>query len=74
MFVLRSTNPVIRIGPVARQLAGLVLLLVLLASITVLALSMPKVTAEIDDNTHYTRMVPAPEYPNVSPTARSAWG
>lgn len=74
MFVLRSTNPVITLGSGARQFAGLVLLLVLVASIAVLALSMPEVTAEIDDNNHYTRMVPAPEYPNVSPTDHSAWG
>lgn len=74
MFVLRSTYPVIRLAPVARQIAGLVLFLVLVASIMVLALSMPEVTAEIGDNEQYTRMVPAPAYPNVSPTAQSAWG
>lgn len=74
MFVLRSTYPGISLGPVARQIAGLVLLLFFVVSITALALSMPEVTAEIGDNKQYTRMVPAPAYPNVSPTAQSAWG
>ncbi len=74
MFHLRSTNSDIRLGPVASALAGLVLLLVLVTSITALAPSMPQVTAEVGDNRHYMRVVPVPEYPNVSPTAQSAWG
>lgn len=74
MFVLRSTYPVVRLGPVARQIAGVALLLVLVASITVLALSMPEVTAEIGDSRQYARLVPDPAYPNVSPSAQSTWG
>lgn len=74
MFVLRSAYPVVRLAPVARQIAGLMLLLFFVVSVTVLALSMPEVTAEIGGDKQYTRMVPAPPYPNVSPTAQSGWG
>lgn len=74
MFDLRSTYSGIRFVAVARHLAGLVLFLVLVASITALAPSIPEVAAEIGNTSPYTRVVPVPEYPNVSPTARSAWG